>query len=191
MILAIGRRESDSSPASSLVNFCPARMPLNMRIVEPEFPQSSVALGVCNCSPRPWITTEAPFLSHSTPSARRHPRVLAQSAPVEKFSSLVLPSAIAPSMAYRCEMDLSPGRRMDPEIVFAGRIRTDFPCDICFSTITELDCPGAVVRSLITPPSAASFASFAKVDSAHRQIECPRPRCGDFAKLFSWIELPR
>src|SRR5207247_7091351 len=60
--------------------------------------------------------------------------------------------------------------RMDPEIVFAGRIRTDFPCDICFSTITELDCPVAVVRSLITPPSAASFASFAKVDSAHRRL---------------------
>src|SRR6266568_1135554 len=191
MMRNIGRRESDSSPVSSLKNSCPARMPLNMRMVDPEFPQSSAPLGACNVAPRPSITTDPLLRCHFTPKARRHPRVLAQSAPVEKFSSLVVPSAIAPIMAYRCEMDLSPGRRMDPEIVFAGRIRTDFPCDICFSTITELDCPGAVVRSLITPPSAASFASFAKVDSAHRQIECPRPRCGDFAKLFSWIELPR
>ena len=41
MTRSIGRRESDSSPTISLVNFCPATMPLNMRIVEPELPQSS------------------------------------------------------------------------------------------------------------------------------------------------------
>src|SRR5260370_20931849 len=99
MILAMGRRESDSSPANLLVNSCPARIPLNMRMVEPEFPQSRGELGACNFAPRPWIDTEPPFRSHFTPNVRRHPKVLAQSAPVEKFSRLVSPSAIPPSMA--------------------------------------------------------------------------------------------
>ena len=41
MTRSMGRRESDSSPIISLVNFCPATMPLSMRMVEPELPQSS------------------------------------------------------------------------------------------------------------------------------------------------------
>src|SRR5205823_354893 len=101
-------------------------MPLNMRMVEPEFPQSRGALDACSLAPFPWITTEPLLRSHSTPSARKHPRVLAQSAPVEKLSSLVVPSAIAPSMAYRCEIDLSPGKRTDPLTLVAGRITMDF-----------------------------------------------------------------
>src|SRR5205823_9393584 len=63
-----------------------------------------------------------------TPRLRRQPSVLAQSAPVEKFSNLVVPSAIPPSMAYRCEMDLSPGRRTEPESPLAGRITMSLDC---------------------------------------------------------------
>src|SRR5260370_2944336 len=98
MILAMGRRESDSSPANSLVNSCPARIPLNMRMVEPEFPQSRGELGASNFAPRPWIDTEPPLLSHFTPNVRKHPKVLAQSAPVDTFSTFVSPSAIPPTL---------------------------------------------------------------------------------------------
>ena len=86
---SMGRRESDSSPAISLENFCPATMPLNMRMVEPEFPQSSGWVGAVSASPLACTsmtlsTLSAPSLrSHFTPSERRQPSVLAQSAPVE------------------------------------------------------------------------------------------------------------
>ena len=83
---SMGRRESDSSPAISLANFCAATMPVSMRMVEPEFPQSSRLLGAVNDSPVPCtsMTLSEPSLrSHFTPRERRQPSVLAQSAPVE------------------------------------------------------------------------------------------------------------
>lgn len=87
MMRSIGRRESDSSPAILLEKFCAATIPLNMRRVEPELPQSSGSVGAANDSPLPciWITLSASSLlrSHFTPSARKHCKVLAQSAPVE------------------------------------------------------------------------------------------------------------
>ena len=48
IIRAMGRRESDSSPVSWLLKSCPARMPLNIRIVEPELPQSRGEAGGCS-----------------------------------------------------------------------------------------------------------------------------------------------
>ena len=86
MTRSMGRRESDSSPAISLENFCPATIPLNMRIVEPEFPQSSglARSGQRKSVPCTSIMFSEPSLrSHFTPSERRQPSVLAQSAPVE------------------------------------------------------------------------------------------------------------
>src|ERR1035438_6188637 len=83
---AMGRRASESSPASSHVNFCPATMPLSMRIVEPEFPQLRGSLGAINdgLPPCTSMTLSALFLrSHFTPSDLKQPSVLAQSAPVE------------------------------------------------------------------------------------------------------------
>ena len=82
---SMGRRESDSSPIISLVNFCPATMPLSMRMVEPELPQSS---GVGGRRQRQAASLHfdhiaVVFRSHVTPSARMQPSVLAQSAPVE------------------------------------------------------------------------------------------------------------
>ena len=49
-------------------------------------------------------------------------RVEAQSAPVEKLEKREVPSANAPSMAYRWLMDLSPGRRRVPRMLRAGRM---------------------------------------------------------------------
>ena len=53
MTRCMGRRESDSSPTISLVKLCPATIPLNIRIVEPEFPQSSGMAGAASKTPLP------------------------------------------------------------------------------------------------------------------------------------------
>jgi hypothetical protein len=88
MTRAMGRRESDSSPTISLVNFCPATMPHNIRIVEPELPQSRALVEGASERPRPCtsMVLAAPswsLRSHVTPRERMQARVLAQSAPVE------------------------------------------------------------------------------------------------------------
>src|SRR4029077_15637210 len=83
---SLGRGEGDAPPAISGGKFCPATIPLSMRIVEPEFPQSRASFGAASdiSLPRTSIVLSLPFLrSHFTPSERKHPRVLAQSAPVE------------------------------------------------------------------------------------------------------------
>jgi len=61
-------------------------MPLNMRMVEPEFPQSSGVVEAESAEPRPSISIT--FAASSarvqwTPKERRQPNVLAQSTPVE------------------------------------------------------------------------------------------------------------
>ncbi len=82
---SIGRRDNDSSPTISLEKFWAATIPLNMRMVDPEFPQSSALCGAAKV-PRPCTSiTLSPsgFRVHVTPNARMHSSVLAQSAPVE------------------------------------------------------------------------------------------------------------
>jgi hypothetical protein len=80
---SMGRRDSDSSPIISLVNFCPETIPLNMRIVEPELPQSSATAGVVSDGPWPCTSIASSFRSQATPNERMQASVLAQSAPVE------------------------------------------------------------------------------------------------------------
>ncbi len=79
---AMGRRDSDSSPPIEEGNGCAARMPLSMRMVDPELPASSCAEG--SRSAPPWITTRfSASLSMRAPSAAMQPSVDWQSAPVE------------------------------------------------------------------------------------------------------------
>ena len=60
-----GRRRSDSSPVRTLRNGRPARAPASIRIVEPEFSQSSTACGARQAStPGPSIATCAPSRAH-------------------------------------------------------------------------------------------------------------------------------
>ena len=51
MIRAMGRRDNDSSPTSSLLNPCPASMPLSMRMVDPELPQSRGSVRLLELAP--------------------------------------------------------------------------------------------------------------------------------------------
>ncbi len=96
----MGRRESDSSPISSLLKAWPARIPDSIRIVEPELPQSRGSSGALSCMPSPSMIT-APCSARSTvqPNAPTHPKVLAQSAPGAKLSNRERPLARAASMA--------------------------------------------------------------------------------------------
>ena len=97
----IGRLVSEASPISVNSPSCAASKPLNIRIVEPELPQSSgSALGVTR-PPTP-VTSIAPGPIFFTvaPSCCMQLNVDAQSAPVEKFEKRDVPWANAPSMAY-------------------------------------------------------------------------------------------
>src|SRR5688572_28366705 len=69
---AIGRRVSDTAPASVLSHGRPARSPARRRIVGPELPQSRAADGPRRPSkPPPWTRAPSPSTSTDTPSAWR------------------------------------------------------------------------------------------------------------------------
>jgi hypothetical protein len=73
------------------------------------------------------IRTRSAFDSNFTPRREKQSSVLRQSAAAEKCVMSLVPSARAASIAYLCEIDLSPGTSSEPEIVRAGRM-------ICFDT---------------------------------------------------------
>ena len=75
MTRSMGRRRSDSSPVSTVVNGWPARTPSRSRAVVPEFPQSTTSPGsVSPSSPTPWITKcPGPFRVTSAPERRDGP----------------------------------------------------------------------------------------------------------------------
>ena len=62
MMRRIGRRLSEASPVSVVLNGWAARIPASMRIVLPEFPASSVPAGAANPRmPRPSMRSSRPF----------------------------------------------------------------------------------------------------------------------------------
>jgi hypothetical protein len=70
----------------------------------------------------------------ATPSVLRHAIVDQQSALDAKLEIRLVPLAIAANIAARCEMDLSPGNEIAPEIVLARVIFTQLILGI-FSSI--------------------------------------------------------
>ena len=78
----MGRRDSDSSPITVVVNGCAASTPDIMRIVVPELPASRGTDGAAKRpSPRPMTVTVVPSSRTLMPSARRQASVEWQSAP--------------------------------------------------------------------------------------------------------------
>ena len=82
---SMGRRLSEASPTSVKLPCCAASSPASMRMVEPELPQSSGAPAGWKL-PAATLNRDARAVAlHLRAQRRTHPRLLARSAPVEKF----------------------------------------------------------------------------------------------------------
>ena len=130
---AMGRRLRLESPTILDVNLCPARIPLSILMVEPEFPASrktGYSEGSYPNSPRPLMMILDSRSSTLIPSLRMQFKVEWQSALEAKPEIVDVPFAIDASIATRCEMDLSPGTvdvpfiRADPLILIDLDIAT-------------------------------------------------------------------
>jgi hypothetical protein len=118
----IGRRESEASPVITVRNGRPATRPARSRIDVPELPASSGSADPRRPLQPPPSTSRAPSPDAvtCTPRLRRHAAVDATSAPGARPAMDVRPRAIAPSIRYRCEIDLSPGTVSVPASERAG-----------------------------------------------------------------------
>src|ERR1700756_4086719 len=123
----IGRFRRESSPVILVVKDWPERMPDRRRIVVPEFSASSARRELLRPW-RPWpvIWAVEPLSATPAPRALTQARVLRQSRAAAKLRSSLAPSARAASMAYRWEMDLSPGSSRPPERAWMGWMTSDF-----------------------------------------------------------------
>ncbi len=125
MTRRIGRRRSESSPVSVDVKGRPARMPASSRAVVPELPASSGASGELNPpAPRPITVTMPSERENCPPRRSRHESVDRQSAPGANPLITDRPDAIAARIAYRWEIDLSPGTRIAPVMARDGETTT-------------------------------------------------------------------
>jgi len=132
---SIGRRLRESSPVSRVEKLCPARMPSSRRIPVPELPMSSGPSGAWRPRrPTPWIASiisvperekragRAGSMLRTIPVSERAPMastalsVLRVSPAKRKPVISVVPSAMAPSITARWEMDLSPGTETSPRM---------------------------------------------------------------------------
>ena len=116
MMRFMGRFERESSPWIRESKGWPARMPDSRRIVVPELPASSALAGAASpLPPAPWIRTVVPSHSTRAPSARMQPsggcaigtgRVIREDAGPPRRGQR--------AWRKRCEIDLSPGRAIEP-----------------------------------------------------------------------------
>src|SRR3990167_7198800 len=119
----MGRRIKDSSPIKMELNFCADNKPHNNRMDVPELPQFNGVFEDFNpCNPTP--CTRADFFSRSkiisTQSACIILTVDNTSSLNNIFSICFTPFAIDDKIIARCEMDLSPGTLISPEITLVG-----------------------------------------------------------------------
>ena len=113
----MGRDRRESSPVIvKKRSGWEAKMPNISRRVVPELPASNTPIGSCRLPmPMPRTVTRSVFSSLiSAPKARKQAAVLRGSSPNSRPSMVVSPSAKAPSIRARWEMDLSPGIRTRP-----------------------------------------------------------------------------
>ena len=112
----IGRRRSEASPSNVAVIGHPPAAPMTSRQPVPELPKSRAAAGAAK-PPTPTPSTchfSSPQRSTRAPSARIARAVLITSSPSRSPEITVRPTASAPMISARCEIDLSPGARRRP-----------------------------------------------------------------------------
>ena len=112
----IGRERSEASPSKIAVTGQPATAPITSRQPVPELPKSSASAGSAK-PPTPTPSTvqaNGPVRSTLAPSACMDLAVLSTSSPSSRPEIRVWPTASAPRISARCEIDLSPGTRTLP-----------------------------------------------------------------------------
>jgi len=115
-IRRIGRLRSEASPSKVAVIGQPATAPITSRQPVPELPKSSGAAGSAKpATPTP-RTVQLPSSPRATlaPSAPTALAVLMTSSPSSSPVIRVSPTASAPRIRARWEIDLSPGTRASP-----------------------------------------------------------------------------
>ncbi len=112
----IGRRTSEASPVKVVVKAWPPAIPSVSRAPVPELPKSTTCSGSMRPpTPRPAIRqAPGPVWVTAAPKAPIAAAVASTSSLSRSPSIAVSPTASAPSISARCEMDLSPGGRMVP-----------------------------------------------------------------------------
>ena len=112
----IGRLRNEASPSKVAVMGQPATAPSMSRHPVPELPKSRGAAGAAKPPTPTPRTRHSPAAGRSTcaPSARNALAVLRTSSPSSKPLIAVSPTASAPMIRARCEIDLSPGTRTRP-----------------------------------------------------------------------------
>ena len=112
----IGLERSEASPSKTAVIGQPATAPITSRQPVPELPKSSGACGCANpATPTPCTShAKSPVRSTLAPSARIALAVLRTSSPSSRPEIRVGPTASAPRIRARWEIDLSPGTRTLP-----------------------------------------------------------------------------
>jgi hypothetical protein len=118
----IGRRDSEASPINVLAKPWPTKMPAIRRMPVPALPQSSGAVGACNCRrPTPVIRSSVRLSVRTcAPIACIIFAVWTVSSPGKKPLIRLSPVARAPNSAARWLMDLSPSTNSVPRILVAG-----------------------------------------------------------------------
>src|SRR5690242_18347502 len=112
----IGLERSEASPSNVAVTGQPATAPITRRQPVPELPKSSGEAGSAKPPTPTPLTFQAngPVRSTFAPSARMDLAVLRTSSPSSRPEIRVSPTASAPRISDRCEIDLSPGTRTFP-----------------------------------------------------------------------------
>ena len=112
----IGLRDSEASPMQRAMRGVEAMRPSARRTPVPELPKSRSPFGLMRPeTPTPWMC-QIPSAVRSTlaPKACMALAVLTTSSPSRRPEALVSPTATAPNIKERCEIDLSPGTRKMP-----------------------------------------------------------------------------
>ena len=112
----IGRLRSDASPSKVAVIGQPATAPITSRQPVPELPKSSTPAGDPEPADADAVHAPGAFAGalHGRPSARMALPVLSTSSPSSRPVMRVSPTASAPKISARWEIDLSPGTRTRP-----------------------------------------------------------------------------
>ncbi|CAA7613140.1 conserved hypothetical protein [Candidatus Terasakiella magnetica] len=116
-IRRMGRERSDASPVKKVVKGWLATNPISRRAPVPELPMSRMSAGSIRPPiPRPNSRHEpSAQRSTSAPRARIQAAVRSTSSPSSRPVTTLSPTARAPSIKARWEMDLSPGICAEPD----------------------------------------------------------------------------